>query len=112
MSTIEDVQVKLDDLMLAVFEAARSSDLDLEASLTNVRSKYASTTAAVDELEGLDMSEQEQIETIRELNQQYEEVRQRVLKMRTAVELLEGETSKEVERRLAAANLERKEEQA
>ena len=112
MSSIEDVQSALDELMLSVFEAARVTDANggVEAAKASIMAKYEATLAAVDTLDGIDVTEEEQLATIRQLSEEYEAARLLVLQMRDKVQALEGQAAVQLRAMLKVAGLERTEE--
>jgi hypothetical protein len=100
-------------LMLAIFEAARSTDgIDtVDTAHAAILAKYEATVNAVDTLDGMDITEAYQVENIQKLSKEYEVARLRVLHMRDKVQALEQQTSEDVRVRLEAAGLERQEGQ-
>ena len=113
MTSIETVQARLDELLLAVFNASvapGTPDSTVTASFEKIKEKYDATVSAVDELDGIDVTDEQQKATIMELNADYEEGSKRVLALREELLALEMKVKDEIVGRVQHAGLERTED--
>ena len=89
MSTIEDVQNGIDDLLLSLFSAVHMEDTR-EKSEEKVLASFGHVMGVIDNLDGIDMKEEESLEKMRVIDAEYEATRSRVLALQKEVKEMES----------------------
>ena len=82
--TVDDLHDRIDSLVLTIFESMREAtqnDSNNIPSASLIQEKLKETIESIDNLVGIDNTEEKQMEKIKELSAEYEQTKQSVIKL-------------------------------
>ena len=96
--SIDDVQEKFDKVVLTFFESVRSElSLSKTTSFGNVLTSYDSMLSAINELNGINNTPQEQLANRQNLSRKYEDARKRIVILEEQLKELGSEFDEEIQ---------------